>query len=550
MKVFISWSGEISHRVAIVLHGWLPSVIQALKPYISSDINKGARWSLDVSKELESSSFGILCITKDSKDAPWLNFEAGALSKFVERSRVAPFLFRVELSEISEGPLSQFQATTFDKDDVHKLVRSLNSAESVPLLDKEALDTAFSRGWPDLADQLNEIKVSEPEAEEGTPSSQGKPAATSSQTVQQDAEEAKRLSGGDGTEQGQRQERLKNAIEHLGHDSGSVRLSGAYELFHLAEDEEGKKGLRQTVLDILCAHIRQTTGGPAYRKDYERNPSEEIQSLLTLLFVQKHKVFTGLNINLQGSWLNGSNLDDARLGKANLRGAQLHRAHLVGAQLHGANLRGAQLHGAYLVGAQLHGAHLIEAQLHRADLRLAQLPGAHLIEAQLHGANLRLARLPGAHLIEARLHGAHLIGAQLHGADLRGAQLHGADLRRAQLHEADLRRAQLHGASSNPEDLYEPFEAVINKRIGKQSDLSGAIFAGGLTPEAVASIGKGLPDEAAKKLREKLEAHIGKPESHELPENSGASIGAYTKEEAAQWIAEYKTALSAVSESG
>ena len=51
------------------------------------------------------------------------------------------------------------------------------------------------------------------------------------------------------TEQGQRQERLKNAIEHLGHKSDSVRLGGAYELFHLAEDNQK---VSQTVLDILC----------------------------------------------------------------------------------------------------------------------------------------------------------------------------------------------------------------------------------------------------------------------------------------------------------
>ena len=61
------------------------------------------------------------------------------------------------------------------------------------------------------------------------------------------------------TERGQRQERLKNAIEHLGHKSDSVRLGGAYELFHLAQDTPE---LRQTVLDILCAHIRRTTGEP------------------------------------------------------------------------------------------------------------------------------------------------------------------------------------------------------------------------------------------------------------------------------------------------
>ncbi len=112
------------------------------------------------------------------------------------------------------------------------------------------------------------------------------------------------------TEQGQRQERLKNAIEHLGHDKDSVRLGSAYELFHLAQDT---KDLRQTVLDILCAHIRQTTCEDEYRKKHLSKPSEEIQSLLTLLFVQDHEVFRGLRINLQGSWLNGANLEQARL---------------------------------------------------------------------------------------------------------------------------------------------------------------------------------------------------------------------------------------------
>lgn len=74
------------------------------------------------------------------------------------------------------------------------------------------------------------------------------------------------------TEQGQRQDRLKNAIEHLGHESDSVRLGGAYELFHLAEDTED---LRQTVLDILCAHIRRTTGEDGYKRAYTVRPSGE-----------------------------------------------------------------------------------------------------------------------------------------------------------------------------------------------------------------------------------------------------------------------------------
>ena len=39
-------------------------------------------------------------------------------------------------------------------------------------------------------------------------------------------------------ELGRRHDRLHNGIEHLGHESAAVRLGGAYELFHLAEDTE------------------------------------------------------------------------------------------------------------------------------------------------------------------------------------------------------------------------------------------------------------------------------------------------------------------------
>ena len=60
-------------------------------------------------------------------------------------------------------------------------------------------------------------------------------------------------------ERGQRQERLKNAIEHLGHDSESVRIAGTYELLQLARDIEEPQ-FRRTVWGILSAHIRLTTG--------------------------------------------------------------------------------------------------------------------------------------------------------------------------------------------------------------------------------------------------------------------------------------------------
>ena len=346
------------------------------------------------------------------------------------------------------------------------------------------------------------------------------------------------------TEQGQRQDRLKNAIEHLGHESDSVRLGGAYELFHLAEDTED---LRQTVLDILCAHIRRTTGDDDYREKHKSKPSEEIQSLLMLLFMHHSEVFKDRSIKLQGSWLNGAYLSyvclqGADLSGVHLQGADLSYAYLKGTYLSNAHLQRADLSDAYLQGTYLSDAHLQEADLYNAQLQGAQLYNAHLQRASLFEAHLQGADLSGSHL-----QGAYLSDAQLQGANLSIARLQGADLFRAQLQGAQLYNAHLQGVQSQEQD-YLSFSQLMEKSTGKESDLSGVILAGGLSQKDVDSLVKDLSDAQAKELRERLTPHIGQPASNQLPENSDAIIGSYTEEEAEQWIAEYEQAMSEVPE--
>ena len=324
------------------------------------------------------------------------------------------------------------------------------------------------------------------------------------------------------TEQGQRQERLKNAIEHLGHNNASVRLGGAYELFHLAQDT---KDLRQTVLDILCAHIRRTTGAAEYQKEYPSKPSEEIQSLLTLLFVQEHGVFKGLHINLQGSWLNGANLRESRLRGADLAGAYLRGTELADADLKETNMVRVHMQKAFLLDAQLQGADLRWAELQRGDLRWAQLQAVDLRRAQLQAAFLAVA--------------------YLQGADLRGAQLQGAFLPDAQLQGASLPQAELQGTTSYTmvPSSFLSFEKRVAEQIDEDSSLGGTTFEGGLSQEDLDSFVEGLSDEKARQLRAELEPHVGKPASHEL-EGRGAITGAYTAEEAEKWIAEYNKAMA------
>jgi hypothetical protein len=155
MKVFLSWSGDLSHSVALILRDWLPSVIQDVDPYVSSeDIDKGTRWSTDIAKELEASAYGILCITPENLVAPWIHFEAGALSKQIDKSRVCPFLFRVKRAQV-DGPLLQFQSTIYDHEDVNKLIASLNNAMGPKKLEEQRLSAAFDVWWPLLQQKLD-----------------------------------------------------------------------------------------------------------------------------------------------------------------------------------------------------------------------------------------------------------------------------------------------------------------------------------------------------------------------------------------------------------
>ncbi len=345
-----------------------------------------------------------------------------------------------------------------------------------------------------------------------------------------------------GAEDGRRQERLKNAIEHLGHESDSVRLGGAYELFHLAQNTED---MRQTALDILCAHIRRTTGEDGYQEKHKSEPSTEIQSLLTLLFVQEHEIFRGCRIDLQGSWLNGADLTRARLQEVSLSGAQLRGVNLFQAQLQNASLLRVQLQEADLEETQLQEANLYDAQLQGANLFGAQLQEANLYEVQLQGTSLDGAQLQGANLADAQLQGSILDGVQLQGAILSGAQLQGASLDEAQLQGAILSRTKLQGVTCQF-IICPSFKNCIHVRIGRESDLSGSFLQNGLDQKILDSLTANLSEKKTKELRETLEPHIGKPASNELPEDSGAITGTYTKEEAERWIKEYEEAMRGV----
>lgn len=165
MKVFISWSGKTSGELAKIFRDWLPSVIQAVKPYYSTDdIAKGMRGNTVIAQELEQAGVGLLCLTPDNLDAPWIMFEAGALSKKLDTSRVCPILFAgLETTDL-KGPLVQFQAAKFNKEEIRKMLTMVNKELGEDALETKVLDSVFEKWWPDLEERVESLLSKAPES--------------------------------------------------------------------------------------------------------------------------------------------------------------------------------------------------------------------------------------------------------------------------------------------------------------------------------------------------------------------------------------------------
>lgn len=158
MDIFISWHGDVSRKVAEALRDWLPCVIQEAKPFLSSeDIHKGAVWFGEVSDRLDKSTIGILCLTPDNLEAPWIHFEAGAVSKQVGPKCVIPLLIGLKATDL-KPPLSYFQAALPNKADVLRLVQTMNATLGEKKLAEETLRKIFDKWWPELEEKLTQAK--------------------------------------------------------------------------------------------------------------------------------------------------------------------------------------------------------------------------------------------------------------------------------------------------------------------------------------------------------------------------------------------------------
>ncbi|MEU6976388.1 MULTISPECIES: toll/interleukin-1 receptor domain-containing protein [unclassified Streptomyces] len=258
MHIFISWSGEASRQGAEALREWLPYMNPEIEPFVSSqDISKGERGLTKIADRLQESSFGIVCVTRDNQSAPWINFEAGALSRELGESSLAPLLLDMQVKDLAAGPLAQFQATdASNREDVWAMVRSINE-KCENRLPEGRLRTVFDKFWGELAEGLAAIQ----EGAQATDVPQRETSDILDELVKLAREQSTRIGV------------LEKAIEN----SGGNTSHSHYAIYEPREvriggdaDEVTTLSASQRRLAASAARLVQQTIGPAYVASIQR----------------------------------------------------------------------------------------------------------------------------------------------------------------------------------------------------------------------------------------------------------------------------------------
>lgn len=162
MKVFLSWSGDAERQFALFLREWLQLVVQAVKPWMSDkDIAKGSLSMAELGGALEGTSFGIVVLSAANQHSPWINFEAGAISKSVGQAKVIPLLLDLAKTDVT-GPLSQFQAVDAgERTEVLALLDAVNAALPEPLA-AQRLARFLDREWDDFTATVADFRAAAP----------------------------------------------------------------------------------------------------------------------------------------------------------------------------------------------------------------------------------------------------------------------------------------------------------------------------------------------------------------------------------------------------
>jgi hypothetical protein len=157
IRLFISWSGKTSRSIAESFKDFLlVEFKEQLDVFFTpDDIEAGKRWSSELAQKLQECEIGIFIYTRQNLDSLWMAFEAGALSKQIDTGRVIPLVFGTHVTDLI-GPLAQFQAKRFTREEISKTLQAIDGCLSKKRT-KEDLNRFLNFTWDNFEKNINAI---------------------------------------------------------------------------------------------------------------------------------------------------------------------------------------------------------------------------------------------------------------------------------------------------------------------------------------------------------------------------------------------------------
>lgn len=156
-NIFISWSGEKSQKIAIAFQRWIDKYFNFNIWLSCKEIVLGKAWDPQIQEALKKADVGVFFITKENVFAPWINFEAGGISKGDPEKNVC--IVKIDINDIpKESPLFHYQSCMFNKEGIFNLLNKVLRNDSLP---DDSFKILFENYWGELYKEYLKIIYSE-----------------------------------------------------------------------------------------------------------------------------------------------------------------------------------------------------------------------------------------------------------------------------------------------------------------------------------------------------------------------------------------------------
>lgn len=256
VSIFISWSGKRSKSYAYIIKELIEHCFTNSNLFISEiNIAKGDVGFSRIASTLSDAKVGIICLTNENVDKPWICYEAGALANGTSAERVCPLLIDIDHVN-SRNPISQFQHTkAHDRSDVRLLLETINNAYGDVKREAQALDRSFALAWDNSVEKL--LKDAK-EQHDHTSSSDDEPVATPDQMIGEILEIVRdernlRIRNSQIETWKSLKERVLRADESLGKSLSSSILSNDNSMDSLGKYMVLSSGTREEILKFVAS---------------------------------------------------------------------------------------------------------------------------------------------------------------------------------------------------------------------------------------------------------------------------------------------------------